>query len=101
MTQQTEPQQRTEQRTSGHGSEWLWRFLALAMLFMVGWVGWIAYQISPSPIATQAAYQAEAQARARQNVQQGAVKPAPRKPPVDAEKLRLADSIQTPIPEKK
>jgi hypothetical protein len=50
VTQQADPQQRTEQRTSGHGSEWLWRFLALAMLFMVGWVGWIAYQISPSPI---------------------------------------------------
>jgi hypothetical protein len=88
--------------------EWFWRIVGALMLLMLGWLGWVAYQLMPSSLATPAAYQALAQARAARNVQEGHIKPAPqpaaaqapRKAPVDTEKLRLSDSIETPIPEK-
>ena len=110
--------------------EWFWRFLAAVMLFVVGWVVWIAIQISPPDMVLPAAYEAAAQGRASRNsagsigggvpVQAPAdskdsagaspaitappaapVPPAPvvapAEPPVNLEKLRLADSIETPI----
>ncbi len=109
--------------------EWFWRFLAAVMLFVVGWVVWIAIQISPPDIVLPAAYEAAAQGRASRNsagtiggtaaaaapgtaapqdvagaspapAAAPAVAPvpaAPAEPPVNLEKLRLADSIETPI----
>jgi len=88
--------------------EWFWRFLAAVMVFVVGWVIWIAVQISPQPLVTPAAYEAAAQARASRNAQGvitqavprepvAAPKQEPRKtPPVDVEKLRLSDSLSAP-----
>jgi hypothetical protein len=98
----------TEQaRAPRSGREWFWRFLAVLMLASVAWVVWVAAQISPMPLATEAAFEAAAQARASRNSQgviKAAAQPAPDKPaaaakepPVNVEKLRLADSIQTPI----
>ena len=80
--------------------EWFWRVLAGLMLLMAAWVAWVAYQIMPASVATPAAYEALAQARAG-NVQQGAIRPADPKP-LFAEakgeaKLRLAETIETPI----
>ncbi|MGE5638720.1 MAG: hypothetical protein ACM30H_01385 [Clostridia bacterium] len=79
--------------------EWFWRVLAGLMLVMAAWVAWVAYQIMPSAVVTPAAYDALSQARAH-NVQQGVIRPA--EPPMFAEskdsaRLRLAESIQTPI----
>lgn len=76
--------------------EWFWRFLAVAMLFAVGWVVWISYQLNPPPLATSAAFEAAAKASATRDVQ-GVIAPAA--PPVNVEKLRLTDSIATPLPE--
>jgi hypothetical protein len=44
-------------------SEWIWRFLAAAMLFTVGWTLWILYQINPPSLITDAAFEAAATAR--------------------------------------
>jgi hypothetical protein len=119
--------------------EWFWRFLAVVMLAVLGWVVWIAYQINPPPLVTASAFEAAAKARAARNVQ-GVIAPAvpaaaaaaaksqppeaqlfkpespaqaaaseprgasgaaeARPPPVNVEKLKLSDSIGTPIPER-
>jgi hypothetical protein len=102
--------------------EWFWRFLAVVMLVVVGWVLWIMYQINPQPLVTPAGFEAAAKARASQDAR-GKISPAapapelakaaapaaaaeakeptaPKEPPVNVEKLRLADSIETPIPER-
>jgi hypothetical protein len=110
--------------------EWFWRFLAVVMLFVVAWVVWIAIQISPPDMVLPAAYEAAAQGRARNSggviggVTASAPAPvdaqiataaapaaaapaaaapadaAPAEPPVNLEKLRRAESIETPIPER-
>jgi len=102
--------------------EWFWRLLAFLMLVMACWVGWVAYQVTPKAVFMPAAYEALTASRASdaRNVQQGAIRPAhpaepaataapaappspvvvAKKPPVDLEKLRLADTIGTPIKDK-
>ena len=98
--------------------EWFWRFLAGVMLVIVGWVVWIAVQISPPDLILPAAYEAAAQGRATRNsggVIGGAAQPAAAptaeasapaapdlqppvfEPPVNLGKLKLAESIETPI----
>ena len=99
--------------------EWFWRFLALVMLVIVGWVVWIAVQISPPDLILPAAFEAAAQGRANRNsagviggtethaaapapeapavVVPASPPPAPAEPPVNLEKLKLADSIETPF----
>ena len=87
--------------------EFLWRFIAVALLFALGWVVWIAFQIHPPPIALPAAYEAAAKARANRNVEgqiRGAdtvpaARSAPREPPVNVEKLKFSESIETAIPQ--
>lgn len=100
--------------------EWFWRFLAAAMLFSVGWVAWIAYQLNPPALVTSAAFEAAAQAKANQNAS-GLIKPEapkpeaeapkeeekkaeapkepepPKEPPVNVEKLKLTDTISAPV----
>ena len=118
--------------------EWFWRFLAFVMIFVIGWVAWIAIQISPPDMILPAAYEAAAKGRASRNsagpitgsavvvpdqatttapVQASAegspavagqppapaapAAPAtPAEPPVNLEKLRMADTIDTPIPDR-
>lgn len=101
--------------------EWIWRFLAAVMLFAVGWVAWIAYQLNPPMLVTTAAFEAAAKARASQNAsgtitprpeaeapkpEADAAKPepeapaaeaAPKEPPVNLEKLKLSESITLPL----
>jgi len=96
--------------------EWFWRFLAVAMLATVGWVVWIIYQINPQPLITGAGFEAAAKARASQGIK-GKItpaakpevvaapavelaKPEPKAPPVNVERLKFSNSIETPIPER-
>jgi hypothetical protein len=99
--------------------EWFWRFLAGVMLVIVGWVVWIAIQISPPDLILPAAFEAAAQGRATRN-SGGAIggvppqpaapadeapvvvaapppAPPPAEPPVNLDKLKRAESIDTPI----
>lgn len=103
-------------------SEWFWRFLASVMMVAVGWVAWIVYQLNPPPLATQAAYEAAARARASQTASGAigtrpgaeAARPGtetaqpekaaaqvaePDGPPVNVERLRLSDTIRTLLPQ--
>ncbi len=113
-----------KQASPGQIGEWFWRFLAIVMLVVVGWVVWIAIQISPPEMVLPAAYEAAAQGRASRSSggaigAAGAAAPAqpaadpipapsapaavvaepakPVEPPVNLEKLRRAESIETPI----
>lgn len=45
--------------------EWMWRFLAIVMMFSVGWTIWIIYQLNPPPLITNAAFEAAAKAKAK------------------------------------
>jgi hypothetical protein len=94
--------------TMGKGkiSERLWRFLATVMLFAVGWTMWIYVQLNPPALITAAAFEAAARAgaNAKQSAQ-GVIAPAAaseppaapgavvREPPINAEKLKLSDSL--------
>lgn len=90
----------------GKIGEWFWRFLAAVMLFAVGWSIWIFYQLNPPPLATNAAFEAAAKARANQSVK-GVIAPAAaaapaapsREPPVNADKLKFTDSLASPVAE--
>lgn len=46
-------------------SEWMWRFLALAMVFIMAWMVWVLYQLNPPPLVMDAAFQAFASAKAK------------------------------------
>ena len=39
-------------------SDFFWRVMAMAMLFAVGWVAWVVWQLMPRPVVTELAYQA-------------------------------------------
>jgi MSHA biogenesis protein MshN len=102
-------------RASRH--EWFWRMLAALIFVALAWMGWVAYQLWPRPLATEGAFKAAGESRSRA-VPPIAVSPpapapvvpaAPATPaplveltaPEQPETLRLAQSIQTPIPESK
>src|SRR6266705_2935890 len=38
-------------------SDFFWRTMAMMMLFAVGWVAWLVWQLMPRPIVTELAYQ--------------------------------------------
>lgn len=66
--------------SKGKLGEWMWRFLAAAMLFAVSWTLWIIYQLSPPALITAAAFDAAAQAmgkRVGNPSAQGIITPAP------------------------
>ncbi len=87
-------------------SEWLWRFMASVMVFAVGWTLWILYQLNPPPLVTNAAFEAAAMANAKQNAK-GMIAPATapeasaapkqeKAPPINADRLKLSDTIVVP-----
>jgi MSHA biogenesis protein MshN len=104
-------------RASQH--EWFWRALAALILVALAWMGWVAYQLWPRPLATEGAFKAagESRSRAVPPVAMSSPTPAPVAPPAataaapaplvepaapaQPEALRLAQSIETPIPEPK
>ncbi|HEY6241857.1 MAG TPA: tetratricopeptide repeat protein [Burkholderiales bacterium] len=44
-------------RARTFASDLFWRIMAMAMLFAVGWVAWVVWQLTPHPIVTDLAYQ--------------------------------------------
>ena len=42
-------------RAAGSGHEWFWRVLGVLVLLSVSWVGWVAWQLQPRPLATELA----------------------------------------------
>jgi hypothetical protein len=105
--------------------EWIWRFLAVVMMFSVGWMVWVIYQLNPPPLVMDAAFAAAAKAKGKgapsekQSVQgvivpSAGADPAPKapetqpaapqapaaakEPPINAEKLKLSDTIALPDP---
>jgi hypothetical protein len=118
-----------QQPSTARVGEWFWRFLAVVMVVVIGWVVWIAIQISPPEIILPAAYEAAAQGRALRNsggtiggpaaaaaLPGQPADPSPAvpadasavatalpvaavvvEPPVNLEKLKRAESIETPI----
>ena len=100
----------------GKVSEWFWRFLATVMLVAVAWTMWIFYQLNPTPLVTNAAFEAAAKAKANANAPQnaqGVIAPSagsepaaapvasearkePKEPPINPDKLKFSDSLSVP-----
>jgi len=94
--------------------EWFWRSVAALLFVSVAWVVWVTYGLRPRPaLATQLAFAAAEEAKRRpvesapevvkppaqpEPPQQVAVVPAP--PPAPLEFLKLAQLIETPIPDR-
>ena len=100
--------------------EWLWRFLAIVMMFSVAWTVWIIYQLNPPPLIMNAAFEAAAKAKgkgspAENQSTQGVIASsaaeaapkspaasapaeAPKEPPVNPEKLKFSETIAIPAP---
>jgi hypothetical protein len=106
-------------------SEWLWRFLAVVMMFSVGWTIWIIYQLNPPPLIMNAAFEAAAKAKgkgmpAEKQSAQGVIAPqsgtdvastsaeaqagapkvpeGPKEPLINPEKLKFSETIAIPVP---
>jgi MSHA biogenesis protein MshN len=106
-------------------SDMFWRIMAAAMLFAVGWVAWVVWQMMPRPVVTELVYQqakpvpvastaisdpaprvAVAAAAPRAEPIPAAVAPAPAAAPRATGKgsvdmLRLATELTTPIPQRR
>ena len=70
------------QAAKAGGHEWFWRVVAVLLAATLAWVAWVAVQLMPrSPVATEAAFQAAAVAKARPAAKKAA--PAPKPPALD------------------
>jgi len=111
-------------------SDFFWRTMAMLMLFAVGWVAWLVWQLTPHPIVTDLAFESsrgKASASAASSrpdsvpaPQSAAPQPAPAlpassasaasaaaQPPlpqrsekINVDMLRLATELTTPIPQR-
>ena len=89
-------------------SEWMWRFLAIMMMFSVGWTVWIIYQLNPPPLIMNAAFEAAAKAKgkgssAEKQNSQGVIASAeaprePKEPPINPDKLKFTETLALPAP---
>jgi MSHA biogenesis protein MshN len=83
--------------------EWFWRTIALLIAIALGWVAWLAYQLWPRPIATEAAYTSE-QARPKSAEAPRLPQPTSAPPPAPAvaaqpsEPAAVAPAPETPAP---
>jgi cytoskeletal protein RodZ len=50
--------------------EWVWRFLAFAMLVMAAYMAWVIYLLNPPALIMPAAFEASAKAKAQSNLAQ-------------------------------
>src|SRR5688572_21675199 len=91
------------------GHEWFWRILAGLMMLAVAWVLWIAYQLQPRQLATDAAFAAADAARSKPNpappvaaapTPAPAPAAAPAPPPAPIATFKLAGQISGEIPER-
>jgi MSHA biogenesis protein MshN len=91
-----------------HSREWFWRVLVVLLTAALAWMGWVAIQLLPrQSLATDLAYVAASEARARKQAEQKpdiapSAVPSPVPEPVVApvpapETLRLATELQTPV----
>jgi MSHA biogenesis protein MshN len=91
-----------------HSREWFWRVLVVLLTAALAWMGWVAIQLLPrQSLATDLAYVAASEARARKEAEQKpaaapSTVPSPAPEPVVApvpapETLRLATELQTPV----
>ena len=107
--------------------EWMWRFLAIVMMFSVGWTVWIIYQLNPPPLIMNAAFEAAAKAKgktapAEKQSAHGVISSAgaegapqapgmagvasapaeapkePKEPPINPDKLTLTETLAIPAP---
>ena len=106
--------------------EWMWRFLAIVMMFSVGWTVWIIYQLNPPPLIMNAAFEAAAKAKANVKgapaekqsahgviASAGAEAPQapgmaasapteapkePKEPPINPDKLKFSETLAIPAP---
>ena len=101
--------------------EWMWRFLAIVMMFSVGWTVWIIYQLNPPPLIMNAAFEAAAKAKgkgasaAEKQSAQGVIASAgaegappapgatasapaegPKEPPINPDKLKFTETLAIP-----
>ena len=89
------PQQVRAVWAPGAGHEWFWRTIAMLSLIAIGWVGWVAYQIQPRPLATDLALNASEEAR-RKAAATPANRPAPPVQPVpEPVKQASAPALET------
>lgn len=102
----------TSSRTGGH--EWFWRVLVVLLAAALAWMGWVAFHLMPrKPLATDLAFQAAAEARARPVAKpaapaSAAAVPAPaaaaplpsEATPASGEALKLALQLETPVRER-
>ena len=103
-------QVRAVRRSPGR-HEWFWRSVAALLLVSVAWVVWVTYELRPHPaLATPLAFAAAEEAKRRPvesapDVVKPAAEPEPQRqaaavpPPAPLEFLKLAQLIETPIPE--
>ena len=102
------------------GREWFWRALVVLLAAALAWMGWVAIQLLPrKPLATDLAYVAASEARARDTakpapVVESALPAAPPAAPAQEgaplaaepstattpESLRLATELKTPLAER-
>jgi MSHA biogenesis protein MshN len=74
-------------------SDFFWRTMAMTMLFAVGWVAWLVWQLTPHPVVTELAYQASrGKPSAPADVASSDSAPAPRAAPQPAPALPAASS---------
>jgi MSHA biogenesis protein MshN len=89
---------------AGKGREAFWRLLAFLLLVGVAWVVVIAFQLQVQPVVTNLAFRAAEDARSRRqppdwvSAVPAVAAEAPASPLANPDLLRLAPSIQTPIP---
>ena len=92
--------------TAGKGKEAFWRLLAFLLLASVVWIAIVAYQMQVQPVVTNLAFKAAQDATAHRvappPIPVAAIPAVPEQvtavPLVNPESLKLAPSIQTPIP---
>jgi MSHA biogenesis protein MshN len=92
----------------GGGRKWFWRVLAVLVLACVSWVGWVAYQLQPSrlatPLALHAAQRAGAPSKPEPKPAPVEVVEAPKPQPVKAkpaDTFKLARRMETRLAEPK
>lgn len=112
---QLPPQQVRPVAPERRDREWFWRTFAVLMVVAVAWFVWVAWQLQPHSLASDAAFKAAESARrnpppapaqtaetsprpAAEQKPAAETQVAPAQPPPPMETFKLAQDISTPIP---